>query len=96
MTAPTKLAVFFLLISLVSTDCQAQSVKNSTSINLRVEVREALNIDTENSTLKIQTNSPNAFFVLVYDEITHKSAYLPATAGLLLEEHKSYTVIPAP
>lgn len=95
MTAQMKLAVFFILASLLPF-FQAQSAKNDASVNLSVEIREAVAVSTKNNQLDIQTNSADAFFVLVYDERTDSTKYLSATDNLPLEMDKTYTIISAP
>jgi|GEM_PF-5668375 len=96
MTARTKLAVFFMLSTLLFPVFSAHSAENSAPVNLSVEVREAVSVGTENNNLTIQTNSLDAFFVLVYDENTASTTYLPADSNLSLETTKTYTIIPAP
>jgi hypothetical protein len=96
MTARTKLAVFFMLNSLIFPIFPAHSAKNDAPVNLSVEVREVVSVGTENNKLAIQTNGMNAFLVLVYDESDNSTTYLPADSNLSLEADKFYTIIPAP
>ena len=96
MTARTKLAVFFMLTALLLPILAVQATKNSALVNLSVNVKETVAVSTKNNQLNIQTNSANAFFVLVHNEDTGQTSYLPATDNLLLETGRTYTVISAP
>jgi hypothetical protein len=95
MTVPTRLAVFFISCYLILPILKAQSAENSISVNLSVEVNEVVSISMENNTLSVQSNSPNSFSVLVFDEASNSTSYFSAYGGMPIEAEKTYTVIPA-
>jgi len=95
MTVPTRLAVFFISCYLILPILKAQSAENSISVNLSVEVNEVVSISMENNTLSVQSNSPNSFSVLVFDEASNSTSYFSAYGGMSIEAGKTYTVIPA-